>query len=226
METFEGQRAVLPVTVPILIESRSMYVVATDVATIRPSGQMSDDRRQAIARAEETQGRREDRSKNALSRTFRRLRVLTQEVGVLNLTSDRKYLYSQLLRKFFGDNTNHVTISSKRKRDQTNPLKHINLTNAMARDLCGRLRRESWLVSKARRYLRLQLHVFAAYRNFIRRRINRAPETPAQRLGFLPCAATFEDLLTWRQDWKLSSIHPMAKRAESVAEVRAESVAA
>ena len=49
-----------------------------------------------------------------------------------------------------------------------------------ARDLNGRLRRESWLVSKARRYLRLQLHVFTAYRNFIRRRINRKPAPPSR----------------------------------------------
>ena len=35
METFEGERAVLPVSVPILIETRSMYVISSDVATIR-----------------------------------------------------------------------------------------------------------------------------------------------------------------------------------------------
>ena len=217
METFEGQRAVLPVTVPVLIESGSMYVVATDVATIRASGQMSEERRQAISRAEEQQGPREDRSKNALNRTFRRLRVFTKEVGILNFASDMKHMYSTLLRQFFGEKATHKKVSSKEKRDQTNPLKHINLTNAMARDLCGRLRRESWLVSKSRRFLRLQLHVFAAYRNFIRRRVNRLPGTPAELLGFTSRSATFEGLLTWRQDWKERSIHPMAQRAENVA---------
>ncbi len=225
-ETFDGQRAVLPVTGPVLIESGSMYVVATDVATIRASGQMSEERRQAIARAEEQQGPREDRSKNALSRTFRRLRVFTKEVGILNFASDMKHMYSTLLRQFFGEKATHKKISSKEKRDQTNPLKHINLTNAMARDLNGRLRRESWLVSKARRYLRLQLYVFAAYRNFIRRRVNRFPATPAQKLGFLPRRADYQDLLTWRQDWKWQSIHPMAEGAESIAQVRGRPAAA
>ena len=126
---------------------------------------------------------------------------------------------SQAVR-FLGEKVLHTRISSKKKRDQTNPLKHINLTNAMARDLNGRLRRESWLVSKARRFLRLQLHVFAAFRNFIRRRINRKKPTPAQLLGFLSRRARFDDLLTWRQDWKWRSIHPMARREESIAEVR------
>lgn len=225
METFEGERAVLPVTLPILIETRSMFVIATDVATIRPSGPMPQDRRKAIARAEEKHGRREDRSKAALSRTFRRLRFFTEDVDTLIFTSDKKRMYSQLLRKFFGEKAVHVQISSKRKRDQLNPLKHINLTNAMARELCSRLRRRSWLVSKARRFLRTHLHVFVAYRNFIRRRINRRPETPAQLLGFLPRAATFEDLLSWRQDWKLRSIHPLARQAESIADVRCRTAA-
>ena len=65
-----------------------------------------------------------------------------------------------MLRRYLGSRAAHERISSKEPRDQRNPLKHINLTNAMARDLNGRLRRESWLVSKARRYLRMQLHVW------------------------------------------------------------------
>ncbi len=220
MVTFEGERGARPVSVAVLIETNSMYVIASDVATIRASGKMTNERREAIAQAEERYGPREDRSKNALSRTFRRFRALTKNMTTVHLTSDKKHEYSRLLREFFADRAVHLQISSKLKRDQNNPLKHINLTNAMARDLCGRLRRESWLVSKARRFLRLQLHVFAAYRNFIRRRVNRFAETPAKILGFLSRTATFSDLLTWRQDWKLRSIHPMARRSESVAQVR------
>lgn len=197
-----------------------MYVVASDVATIRPSGRMSEERRKAIARSEDRHGRREDRSKNALCRTFRRLRAFTKHVETIHLTTDKKHLYSRLLKQFFGDSTAHVRISSKARRDQSNPLKHINLTNAMARDLCGRLRRQSWLASKHRKFLRLQLHVFATYRNFIRRRKNREAGTLAQQLGFLSRAATFEGLLSWRQDWKLESLHPLARNAESVAQVR------
>jgi len=225
METFEGQRAVLPVTVPVLIEAKSLYVITSDVATIRPSGKMSTQRRRDIARAEARHGRREDRSRNALGRTMRRLRFLTRGIRVLEFASDKKQLYCRLLRQYFGERVVHLRVSSRQKRDQTNPLRHINLTNAMARDLNGRLRRESWLVSKARRYLRLQLYVFAAYRNFIRRRVNRAPQTPAEQLGFLPRPATFEELLGWRQDWKERSVHPMARRAESIAQVRARRAA-
>ena len=220
METFEGERGVLPVTVPVLIESETMFVIATDVAMIKPAGRMSKERLAAIKQAEERHGPREDRSKSALCRVFRRLKFFCRDVPAPVLISDKKHMYRTLLRRFFGKAAIHVTISSKRKRDQSNPLKDINLTNAMARDLNGRLRRESWLVSKERRFLRLQLYVFAAYRNFIRRRVNREPETPAQLLGFMRRPARFEELLSWRQDWRWRSIHPMAVGQESIAEVR------
>jgi len=226
METFEGERAVLPVTVPVLIETRSMFVIATDVATIKPSGRMSNDRREAIRRAQERCGPREDRSANALARTFRRMRFFCRNIETVEFSSDKKHMYSSMLRKFFGQHAIHLKTSSKQRRDQTNPLRHINLTNAMARDLTGRLRRESWLVSKARRYLRLQLHVFTAYRNFIRRRINREKPTPAQLLGFATRPASFDEMLSWRQDWRGRSIHPLRWWTQSIDEVRGQAAVA
>ena len=156
---------------------------------------------------------------NALARTFRRMRFFCKNVASVDFTSDKKHAYARLLRTSFGAAVMHTRISSKRKRDHTNPLWRINLTNAMARDLCGRLRRESWLCSKARRYLRLQLHVFAAYRNFIRRRTNREATSPAQELGFARRRMRFEELLTWRQDWRDRSIHPFARRSQLIEEV-------
>jgi hypothetical protein len=220
METFEGERAVLPVTVPILIEVDSMYVVATDVAPIRASGKMSADRRSAIAKAEEREGPRQDLSVSALERIFRRFRVCCRNHIPRAFITDKKQVYGALLRRYFKDQVPHTTISSKQKRDQTNPLRQINLTNAMARDLNGRLRRESWLVSKQRKFLKIQLHVFAAYRNFIRRRVNWERETPAVQLGFLPREATFEELLSWRQLWRKRSIHPLARGTASIEDVR------
>ena len=154
------------------------------------------------------------------------MRFFCRNVTRVEFSSDKKHMYSRLLRRFFGTRAIHRQTSSKRKRDQTNPLRHINLTNAMARDLNCRLRRESWLVSKRRRYLRLQLHVFTAYRNFIRRRINRERPTPAQLLGFVNRPASFEELLSWRQDWRERSIHPLTWWTESVGEVRRRLAAA
>lgn len=81
----------------------------------------------------------------------------------------------------------------------------------MARDLMGRLRRRSWLVSKEPRYLDLALQVFMAYRNYVRRRFNRDRASPAQMLGFVGRRMTWHELLSWRQDWGTElSIPPLA----------------
>ena len=86
----------------------------------------------------------------------------------------------------------------------------------LARDLMGRLRRESWLVSKRRRYLDIALHVFIAYRNYVRRRFNRDEASPAQMLGFAPRRLTPGQVLSWRQEFGRRSIHPLASRAQPV----------
>ncbi len=86
----------------------------------------------------------------------------------------------------------------------------------MARDLLGRLRRESWLVSKSRRWLDVALQVFMAYRNYVRRRFNDDRFSAAQELGFVPSRMRPQELLSWRQDGRKQSIHPLARREESV----------
>ena len=39
-------------------------------------------------------------------------------------------------------------------------------------------------------------------------------------LGFVPRRLRGRELLTWRQDWGRESIHPIARRSESVADFR------
>ena len=101
-----------------------------------------------------------------------------------------------------------------------NPLFAINHTEAMARDLSGRLRRESWLVSKQRRYLDIALHVFIAYRNLVRRRFNHDVASPAQVVGWLPRRLKVAEVLSGRQDHGPLSVHPLARRGESMADWR------
>jgi hypothetical protein len=74
----------------------------------------------------------------------------------------------------------------------------------------GRLRRESWLVSKMGRYLDLGLQLFMTYRNLVRRRFNYDRFSPAEMLGFAPRRLTETEVLGWRQDWGVRSQHPLA----------------
>jgi hypothetical protein len=123
-----------------------------------------------------------------------------------------------LIRAAFGSERTiaHGTTKSTRQRDVSNPLFAINQTEAMARDLVGRLRRLSWLVSKKRRYLDLGLAIFIAWRNLVRRRFNHEECSPAQALGFTPRRMSAEELCSWRQDWGRRSVHPLGWSTESI----------
>jgi hypothetical protein len=128
------------------------------------------------------------------------------------LETDQKTSYASLARAAFGkERLDHSRTSSRLPRTAANPLFPINHTEAMARDLIGRLRRESWLSSKKRRYLDLALNVFIAWRNYVRRRFNHDELSPAAMLGFAPRRVSESELLTWRQDWGARSIHPLAR---------------
>ena len=94
-----------------------------------------------------------------------------------------------------------------------NPLFPINHTEAMIRDLLGRMRRQSWLASKKRRYLDLGLQLWIAYRNWARRRFNFDEESAGQKIGFVDRILTPGQLLSWRQDWGKSSGHPRSRNA-------------
>ena len=82
------------------------------------------------------------------------------------------------------------------------------------------MRRDSWLVSKKRRYLDLGLQLWMAYRNYVRRRFNYDEESPAQLLGFVPRRMSVGELLSWRQDWGHASIHPLSRRGVSIGALR------
>ena len=125
----------------------------------------------------------------AALRTLGRARELTAHLERVVLETDEKATYPRLLARVFGARrVVHRTTSGELARGSWNPLFPINHTEAMLRDLAGRLRRESWLVSKRRRYLDLGLQVHMAYRNYVRRRFNRDRQSAAEILGFLPQA--------------------------------------
>jgi transposase-like protein len=217
LETFEARRNTRPLSVPVLIERDSRFLVWAESAPIRPRGKMSAERSRALLEDEKRFGKRRDGSLRSLRRTLRRGAELATELPRVLLETDKKTVYAELAREAFGsERLVHRTTSSKLPRTVHNPLFAINHTEAMSRDLTGRLRRESWLASKRRRYLDLGLQLFAAYRNYVRRRFNHDACSPAQILGFVPRRMKESELLSWRQDWGRASIHPLAIRAESI----------
>ena len=221
MDTFETDRRACPLTLPVVIEQESMLIVAAESASIRPSGSMSEKRRRAIARREKAEGRRRNNSRGCLKRVLRRTSKFCKKLDHVVLDTDEKTTYPNLARWAFGRKLRHRQFSSTLPRDTSNPLFPINHTNAMARDLNGRLRRRSWLASKRSPFLDLQLNVFMAYRNFVRPRYNGEAETPAQLLRFVSKRMSPTNVLSWRQDWGWFSIHPLSIRVSSIRDVRA-----
>lgn len=211
-ETYEGRRNTRPLTIPILIERESRFIIWSESATIRARGKMSKAREKALADDQKRLGERVDSSRGSIRRTLDRGADLLDEGAQVRLTTDEKKTYPRLARRAFGSRlTDHQRINSKLARTTSNPLFPINHTEALARDLMGRLRRRSWLVSKKRRFLDLALQLWMAYRNYVRRRFNHDRESPAQLLGFASRRMRFGELLTWRQDWGSMSLHPSSR---------------
>ena len=220
-ETYEGCRNTRPLTMPMLIEQDSRFVVWAEAAPIRPRGKMTPARQRRIARHEARYGVREDLSRQATRNTLARGAELTNGLQRVVLHTDEKTTYPTLAKEAFGeDRLEHRQTNSQLARGTWNPLFPINHGEAMARDLTGRLRRESWLASKQRACLDLQLQVHMAYRNYWRRRCNPDKQSPAAILGFVHRRMSATELLSWRQDWQGLSIHPLATRLESVADWR------
>ena len=217
LETFEGRRNTRPLSVPILIETESRYILWAESAPIRPRGRMTRKRERAIRREEFQYGRRKDLSARSVRRTLQRGVDVTQGLAVVVLYTDEKTTYPVIASQLFGkDRLIHERTNSREARTTWNPLFPINHTEAMLRDLLGRLRRDSWLVSEKRRYLDLGLALWMAWRNYVRRRFNRDDRSPGQLLGFVDRRMTEGQLLSWRQDWDRHSIHPLAWGCESV----------
>jgi len=209
-ETYECA-SIRPLTMPVLIEQKTWFVVATAVGSIRRLAPAGTARRRRQDREEQQSGPRPDQSSECVRAVLDDLAHKVPQ-GSVTLHTDQKASYATLACDVFGERLTHVTTAGTRIRDTHNPLFPINTTLAMTRDNCGRLRRRSWLVSKKAERLQEHLSVFTAYRNYVRRRFNRdeGTETPASFLELLPRHLRRDEILAWRQDWGDLSIHPMS----------------
>ena len=200
METFEGNRY-QPVTVPVLIEPRSLFVIASEVGPLRRKGRMTPAQRRLRGEHERKHGRRPSHSAAAVRSVLERLRSCAAPDGPVELVSDQKPLYEHLGGRVFGSRFRWQAHSASARRDQHNPLFPINHTNARLRHFLSRLRRRSWCVSKRRQRLREHLQIAALWVNYCRGITNRTGTSPAQALGLAPRRYREEEVVAWREDW-------------------------
>jgi transposase-like protein len=200
LETFEGNRY-QPVTVPVLIEPRSLFLIASEAGPLRRKGRMTPVQRRRRAEHEAQHGRRPSQSAAAMRAVLLRLRPCVASGRPVVLHSDRKPLYERLGRRLFGSRFSWMPHSASARRDRRNPLFPINHTNARLRHFLARLRRRSWCVSKRRLRLQQHLQIATLWVNYCRPITNRTGVTPAQALGLAPRRWREEEVLAWREDW-------------------------
>ena len=209
-ETYEGA-SIRTLTMPVLMERDTWFVVATAVGSTRRLAAAGTARRRWQDKEEQKHGPRPDQSRECVSAVMKSLDGCL-DGGSLVLRSDEKSSYPTVAKEIFGERVKHEQTSGRNPRTVFNPLFPINTTLAMTRDNCGRLRRKSWLVTK--KGVRLQLHMqqFVVYRNYVRKRFNRdkEPKSPAVHLELIPRSLTLADAIRWRQHWGLLSIHPLS----------------
>ena len=92
LETYEGRRNTRPLSVPVLIERASRYLIWAEAASIRPRGKKTEARKRAIIQEERRFGRRKDLSTRSVRRTLRRGAELANELRVVVFESDERRL--------------------------------------------------------------------------------------------------------------------------------------
>jgi hypothetical protein len=209
-ETYE-HASIRTLTMPVLIEKDSWFVVATSVGPTRRLAPAGTKRRHWQDHEELKHGVRSDRSRACVIEVLQKLDQRLDGAAFV-LHSDLKSSYATIARELFGDRVTHERTAGSDPRTVRNPLFPINTTLAMTRDNCGRLRRQSWLVTKKGVYLQSHMHQFVVYRNYVRKRFNRdkEPKSPAVHLHLLPRSLTVPEAIRWRQHWGVRSIHPLS----------------
>jgi hypothetical protein len=207
LESFEANRY-QPVTVPVLIDRSSLFIVATEVGPLRRKGRMTATQRRRRTEHERRHGRRPSQSRRAVRAVLTRLHQVVGPRQPVVLDSDHKPLYGQLGHRMLPGRFVWRRHDAAARRDRGNPLFPINHTNARLRHFLSRLRRRTWCVSKRREGLRKHLAIATLWSNYVRGITNRTRTTAAQAVGVARRAYRTEDVLAWRQDWgRLSPAH-------------------
>ena len=200
LETFETDRRLKPVTVPVLIERRSFFVVGLAVGTLPARGGLTprDQERKKVLEART--GKRRSESREMVRKTLAQLEAALPKQARLDIQSDQKSSYRCLIHEVFpGRLASHAVESSRAPRNYQNLLFPINHTLAMLRDSVSRLVRRNWAASKCRKWLERHLWIWVAWRNYLRPvTVKAGVPTPGQIVGLTDHRWEAAELLRWR----------------------------
>jgi hypothetical protein len=207
LETFENDRRLQPLTVPVLIHRKTRFLVHLEVAPLPARGGLSPRDRERKERRAAAFGRRVSGSAAAVERCLLALKDVHAPLAPVELITDRKRSYPPLVRRMFPHRAAFVRESSGAVRNTLNPLFAINHTLAMLRDQVSRLVRRNWGASKRADQLVHHLWIFAAWRNYVRPTFNHTPsQSAASALGLFPGRLKPADLLRWKWPERRSAL--------------------
>lgn len=197
LETFEHSRRLQPLTVPVLIQRQSYFLVDLAVATLPCRGGLREADRRRKAQREKLYGKRRSGSRAAVESCLASLaRCLG---GHSRLESDSKPAYGASVRRVLGQGVTHREHSGSGRRDWGHPLFPINHTLALMRDGVSRLVRRTWAASKRGQRLHQHLWIWACWRNYVRAITNRSPDrTPAMVAGVANRPFNPDEILAWK----------------------------
>ena len=199
LETFEGSRRLQPVTMPVLIELHTRFVVHVEVGTLPARGNLSKRDEARKIELEAVHGKRTSESNAAVKACFTVLKHVVPKGRHHVISTDRKPSYAKILRELFKPPYTHARHSSTTARTPNNPLFPINHTLAMMRDGMSRIVRRTWATTKKRERLSWHAWIWNGYRNYVRVLTNKARDiSSALALGVVTEHFTRKRFLRWK----------------------------
>ena len=199
LETYEHNRRLKPLTVPVLIHRPSFCVLHTAVGTLPARKPLSKHDQAKLAAIEAVHGKRLSESRVKVEECFGRLASVARTLPVVPVQTDMKTSYATILKERFGERLVHHTTSSRVPKSYGNPLFPINNTLAMLRDGLSRNVRRNWGVTKKRFALEHHLWIWITWRNYVRSITNKnRRQSAAMAAGIIDRMLEIPDLLRWR----------------------------
>ena len=200
LETYETDRRLKPVTVPVLVHMPSRCVLHTAIGMLPPRKPLSPRKQKQLERIEAAEGKKRTSESHAkVSECFEVLKSIVPGEGPVLVSTDEKATYRTILKEKFGKRLLHKRTNSKEPRTFLNPLFLVNHTFAMLRDGLGRLVRRNWGATKERKKLEWHMWLYIGWRNYVRPITNKRPlESAAMVAGLAPRMLQECELLQWR----------------------------
>jgi transposase-like protein len=199
METFEGHKKLGPVTVPILAERDSGFVVDVRTAPLPCRGRLSAEDQLRKRELEQLHGRRRNGSRAAVRACLATLAGQLRPGARVVMQTDAKSSYPGLIREALGAGVQHQRVPLRVRKTTRHPLFRLHVAQAMLRDGLSRMVRRNWSHTKWRERLEVANWIWVAWRNWIRYCTNRRRrQSPAMAVGLARRKWTVPELFRWR----------------------------